>query len=95
MTCIYSATVAGFYSAVDSIVGTIAEGMFQESMQEKMDSLRTRKRELEADLTNATPIIRSLLESIHLLPNGSGGLEIELVGFLAAGGGIPKRTKPP
>ncbi|SFL42313.1 hypothetical protein SAMN04488036_1141, partial [Shimia haliotis] len=33
--------------------------------------------------TKATPIIRSLLESMRLLPRGFGGLEIELVGELA------------
>ena len=31
----------------------------------------------------ATTIIRSLLESIRVVPNGAGALEIELVGELA------------
>ncbi len=84
-----------------------------------MDSLETRKRDLEANLANvepaapvllhpnmsevylnkvanltealndpatkaeATTIIRSLLESIRLVPNASGALDIELMGELA------------
>ncbi|MBO6899602.1 MAG: recombinase family protein [Shimia sp.] len=38
---------------IDRIVDAIAEGMFHESMKAKMDSLETRKAELEADLANA------------------------------------------
>lgn len=104
---------------IDRIIEAIAEGMFHESMKAKMDSLETRKRNLEADLANtepaapvmlhpnlsdvyrdkvanltkalndpatkaeATTIIRSLLESIRLVPNASGTLDIELVGELA------------
>ncbi len=84
-----------------------------------MDTLESRKHELEADLANAEPsapvmlhpnlsdvyrdkvanlksalndpatkaeattIIRSLLESIRLMPNDAGALDIELVGELA------------
>jgi len=40
---------------IDRIVDAIAEGMFQWSMKEKVDSLETHKRELEADLANAEP----------------------------------------
>ncbi|MBO9409592.1 recombinase family protein [Shimia sp. R9_1] len=38
---------------IDRIIDAIAEGMFHESMKEKMDSLEARKAELEADLSNA------------------------------------------
>ncbi|MEC8196007.1 MAG: recombinase family protein [Pseudomonadota bacterium] len=104
---------------IDRIVDAITEGMFHESLKEKLDSLETRKRDLEADLANvepaapvmlhpnlsdvyrdkvanltkalndpttkaeATTIIRSLLESIRLVPNADGSLDIELVGELA------------
>jgi site-specific DNA recombinase len=104
---------------IDRIIEAIAEGMFHESMKAKMDSLETRKTELEADLANADQaapvllhpnlsdvyrnkvanltealndhetkaeaitIIRSLLESIRLVPNADGSLDIELIGELA------------
>ncbi|MBO9477266.1 zinc ribbon domain-containing protein [Shimia sp. R11_0] len=38
---------------IDRIIDAIAEGMFHESMKEKMDSLEAHKAELEADLSNA------------------------------------------
>ena len=104
---------------IDRIVDAIAEGLFHESMKAKMDSLETRKRNLEAEWAStepltpvmlhpnlsdiyrtkianltkelndpatkaeATAIIRSLLDSICLVPNRSGALDIELAGELA------------
>ncbi|WP_348538783.1 zinc ribbon domain-containing protein [Shimia sp. R10_1] len=38
---------------IDRIIDSITEGMFHESMKEKMDSLEARKAELEANLSNA------------------------------------------